>query len=40
MLKTLLAEVKQYKKASILTPAFMVGDTFVFKCEIMLLMPL
>lgn len=25
MLKTLLAEVKQYKKASILTPAFMVG---------------
>ena len=24
MLKTLLAEVKQYKKASILTPAFMV----------------
>ena len=26
MLKTLLAEVKQYKKASILTPAFMVGE--------------
>ena len=26
MLKTLLAEVKQYKKASILTPVFMVGE--------------
>ena len=26
MLKTLLTEVKQYKKASILTPAFMVGE--------------
>ncbi len=26
MLKTLLAEVKQYKKASILTPLFMVGE--------------
>lgn len=25
MLKTLLAEVKQYKKASILTPAFIVA---------------
>ena len=26
MLKTLLAEVKQYKKASVMAPVFMVGE--------------
>ena len=36
MLKTLLAEVKQYKKASILTPAFMVGEVVM---EILIPMP-
>ncbi len=37
MLKTLLAEVKQYKKASILTPLFMVGEV-VMEISIPLMM--